>query len=147
MAQPKGDGASAGKPVPRDLPEAELEVLACLWQKKEATARQVREAMAPYRPMTHGAMATLLTRLLAKGLVARRKSDVGKAFLYAPTRVPEATYRRVMRDLRDRIFGGSGITMVASLFETRPPTAHELDQLQALLDNLRTRREHTENKP
>ena len=128
---PKTHGAAA------NLPDTELEVLACLWQAGRATAREVREAMRGYRPMTHGAMATILKRLEGKGLLSRRKGPVGKAFVYEPTQCPEPTYRRLMRDLRDRVFGGSGVTMVASLFETQPPTAEELDTLQRLLDELR----------
>ena len=72
------------------LPDAELEVLACLWQKGEATARDVREAMASYRPLTHSAVSTLLARLQEKGLVGRRKGPVGKAFLFRATDRPSA---------------------------------------------------------
>lgn len=125
---------------PRELPDAELEVLACLWQKDEASAREVREAMEGYRPMTHGAMVTLLKRLESKGLVAKRKGSVGKAFLYRPTRPPEPMYRKIMRDLRQRVFGGSGVTMVASLFETAPPNEEELAALEKLLGDLRRKR-------
>lgn len=125
---------------PREIPDAELEVLACLWQKREASAREVREAMTRYRPMSHGAMVTLLKRLEAKGLVANRKGPVGKAFLYRPTRGPEPMYRKIMRDLRERIFGGSGAAMVASLFETAPPSDEELVALEKLLEELRGKR-------
>jgi predicted transcriptional regulator len=119
------------------LPDAELEVLACLGRMGEATARAIREEMAGYRPMAHGSVSTLLKRLEGKGLVAKRKGSVGKAFLYRPARQPEYTYRGVVQDLLQRVFGGSGIALVTSLFETQPPTASELDQLEELLESLR----------
>lgn len=119
------------------LPDAELEVMACLWRLRQATARQLREAMADYRPMAHTSMMTLLSRLEAKRLVKRAKGPVGKAFLYAPTRRPDKTYRRVVGDVLQRIFGGNGPALVASLFETRPPTPAEVVKLQRLLDGLR----------
>ena len=134
------------EPKGRDLPDAELEVLACLWQKEEASAREVREAMTKYRPMTHGAMVTLLKRLESKGLVAKRKGEVGKAFIYRPTRGPEPMYRKIMRDLRQRVFGGSGVAMVASLFETTTPTDEELSALEGLLDDLRSKRSRSGNR-
>ena len=87
--------------------------------------------------MTHGAMVTLLNRLEGKGLVAKEKGPVGKAFVYEATRPPEPTYRRLMRNMHERVFGGSGVAMVASLFETRPPSPEEIDELQLLLDELR----------
>lgn len=125
---------------PRGLPDAELEVLACLWQKGEAPASDVRETMGKYRPMSHGAMVTLLKRLEGKGLVTKRKALVGKAFVYRPTRAPEPMYRKIMRDLRERVFGGSGATMVASLFETAAPSDEELVALEKLLHELRRKR-------
>jgi len=122
-----------------ELPAAELDVLACLWQKSNATARELREAMQKYRPMTHGAIATLLRRLESKGLVSKSRGPVGKAFIYTSTRAPGPTYRRIMRETRQRIFGGSGVTMVASLLENGPPTEEELDELQRLLNDLRAK--------
>jgi len=119
------------------LPDAELEVMACLWQLREATARQVREAMQIYRPMAHTSVVTLLGRLEAKGLVKRAKGPVGKAFVYTPLRRPGKTYRRVIGNVLQRIFGGNGPALVASLFETQPPTPAEVEELQRLLDQLR----------
>lgn len=124
-----------------DLPVAELEVLACLWQRGNATARDIREAMLAYRPMSHGAMVTLLKRLEQKRLVAKSKADVGKAFVYRAAHAPQPTYRSLMQRLRQRIFGGSGATMVASLFETDIPTPSELDALEDLLETLREKSE------
>lgn len=119
------------------LPDAELEVMACLWRLQEATARQLREAMHAYRPMAQTSMVTLLGRLEAKGLVKRAKGPVGKAFVYTPLRRPGKTHRRVIGDVLQRIFGGNGPALVASLFETQPPTPVELVELQRLLDRLR----------
>lgn len=130
-------GSPRSKPEVSNLPDAELEVLACLWNRKAATARQVREQMADYRPMAHGSVLTLLKRLLEKGLVTREKATAGKAFVYRPALPAAPTYRRILDDLVQRIFGGSGLTLVSSLFETRAPTPDEVDQLEALLDKCR----------
>jgi predicted transcriptional regulator len=124
-------------PPEQELPDAELEVLACLWKKGEATARDVRESMQNYRPLTHSAVSTLLTRLQDKNLVARRKGRVGKAFLYRATGRPKQTRRRLMGDLLERVFGGDALAVVSSLFETRVPSKEELDRLQELLDQLK----------
>lgn len=126
-------------------PDAELEVLACLWQHREATARQIREIMGDYRPMTHGSMVTLLKRLESKGLVSRHKGTVGKAFVYRPTRSARPTYRRILRDIVQRIFGGDGVEMVSTFFDTKPPTPTELDQMQQLLDQYRTKADTDED--
>ncbi len=121
----------------QQLPDAELDVLACLWQCGEATARQVREALDSYRPMAHGSVVTLLKRLQARGLVARRKGPEDKAFIYRPTRSVRPTYERLLRNISERIFAGNGVKMVATLFDAKPPTAEEMDRLQELLKELR----------
>lgn len=121
----------------RSVPESELEVLACLDRQGAATARELRGAMAGYRPMAHGSMVTLLKRLEGRGLVSRRKAPTGKAFVYRPTAEASATYRRVLDRLRERIFGGDPVALVASLFEGSPPDRAEIEQLQSLLDRLR----------
>jgi predicted transcriptional regulator len=126
---------------PGELPPAELEVLACLWQRGEATAREVREVMAEFRPMTHGAMVTLLRRLEDKNLVSKKKAPVGKAFVYRAKHSPHSTYRNLMSRIRKRIFGGSGASMVASLFDTDPPSPDELDALEQLVEKLRAKSE------
>jgi len=119
------------------LPEAELEVMACVWQRGESTAREVRETMAGYRPMTHGSMVTLLKRLEAKGWVAKEKGPVGKAFVYRPIRRPGPTHRRILHDLVRRIFGGNGVALISTLLDSEPPTTEELDRLEKLFEELR----------
>lgn len=127
------------------LPGAELEVLACLSHIGQATARQIRETMGTYRPMTHGSMVTLLKRLEAKGFVTHAKGDVGKAFVYRPTKSARPMHRRIIRDVVHRIFGGNGVEMVSTLFDSKPPTSRELNDLQDLLDQLRARNKARED--
>lgn len=125
----------------RRIPESELEVLASLDRLGTATARELRESLEETRPMAHGSMVTLLKRLESRGLVTRRKAETGKAFVYRPSRGASETYGDVLGRLRERIFGGDAVALVASLFEDEPPDAGELAELQALVDRLRDRTE------
>ncbi len=119
------------------IPEAELEVLACLDRLGGATARQLREAMGSYRPMAHGSVMTLLKRLEARGLVGHRKAASGKAFVFHPTEEARSTYAGVLERLRERIFGGDAVALMASLFDAAPPDADQIVELQALIDRLK----------
>jgi len=123
------------------IPQAELEVLACLDRLEAATARQLRETMDSYRPMAHGSMMTLLKRLESRGLVDRRKAGAGKAFLFSASAQARRTYSSLLARLRERVFGGDPVALVASLFETAPPDSAQLRQLQLLLDRLRSEEE------
>lgn len=122
-----------------DLPPAELDVLQCLWEADEMTARQAREMLAQRRPLSHSSVCTLLERLSGKGFVTRKKGISGKAFVYKAKIAPNRTRGQVIGGIVDRVFGGSGVDLVASLLETKPLTASEIGQLQCLIDDLKSK--------
>ncbi len=149
MAKRKQKDAASKQPTPEHLPDAELEVLACLWNRGTATAAEIREALAQFRPMVHGSVLTLLKRLGDKQLVTREKGDRGKAFVYRPTRRPGPTYRRILNQLTQRVFGGNPVTLVASLLESQAPDPDEIRQIKQLLEGLeqgRRRKEHRDER-
>jgi len=122
------------------IPDAEADVLSAVFDAGEATARAVREALARRRPMAHGTVVTLLRRLEARGLLKRRKGEEGKAFIYRPTGGHSRTFGPAVSALAQRVFGGSPAALVASLFETRPPSSQEIDELEMLVDRLKRER-------
>ncbi len=69
-------------------------------------------------------------------MVARRKS--GRSFAYRAVKKAQRAGIRVVSETLERVFGGNPIAVVSSLFESRRPTADELNQLQELVDQLRT---------
>jgi len=118
------------------LPEAELEVLARLQEVGEAQASEIRQRLQPLRPLSHASVMTLLGRLQAKGLVTRRKAEVGKAFVFSPTRKAREAYRDVVGRLLERVFANDPVALVSSLFGAKQPTAEELARLEALVERL-----------
>ncbi|WP_417383426.1 BlaI/MecI/CopY family transcriptional regulator [Gimesia sp.] len=120
----------------QDLPEAELEVLACLWNAGALTAGEIRKQLESYRPMAHGSVLTLLNRLSEKGLVKREKSGQGKSFAYRAAQGPQTTHRHILQKLRQRIFGGNSVAIVASLLESQPTSPEEIEELKALIERL-----------
>lgn len=123
----------------QELPEAELDVMSCLWVEGPSTAREIRETLAERRPMAHASVCTLLKRLEEKNCVSREKAGVGKAFRYCAEMQPAGPARRLLDNMVDRLFGGNGVALVASLLESRPPSGDELEQMQQLLNELKTR--------
>jgi predicted transcriptional regulator len=119
------------------IPDAELDVLTSLHRLREATARDLRHALQSRRPMAHGSVLTLLGRLERRGLVRRRKGPVGKAFVYVPVGAADAVRRPLLRRLLTRLFDGNPVDLVASLFETRPPTPDEAAALRRLVAGLK----------
>lgn len=120
------------------LPDAERDVLACLNQLGEATVKEVQESIRHLRAMEAASVLTLLNRLEAKKLVSKRKAEKGKAFIFRPTKASVRACQRLMEDLFLRVFGGDTNSFMASFFDTKKPSIEEIEQLQQLLDDLRS---------
>lgn len=99
-------------------PPLELECLKALWSLGEATVRQVREVLAPGRPLAYTTVMTLLDRLARKGAVSRRKA--GRSFLYTPVLAQDTLRRIAVSELIDCFFGGSPETLLAYLHGNPP---------------------------
>ena len=131
---------------PGKIPDAERDVLACLSRLGEGTVREIRAALTPVRKMEPASVMTLLKRLEARTLVSRRKADKGKAFVFRPTAGSQRVCRNLMKDLYQSVFGGDTMAFMTSFFETRKPTDDEIEQLQQLLDNLRSEKHASKGK-
>ncbi len=125
------------------LPPAELDVLAAVYAEAPVTAGRIREIMEKYRPMAHGSVVTLLTRLEAKGLVTKEKGPVGKAFLFKPLKKPEQVYKKLVKEMVDRLFNGNTGAMAVSLLEANPPTQDEVADIQKALNSAKKKAKKT----
>jgi len=132
-----GDRESNGRAP--GLPEAELEVLSHLRLMRQATAADLRALLERRRPLTHASVMTLLERLRERGLVARRRADVGKAYIYHPTRRAESAVQRTTQRFLDRAFNNDAVSMVSALFGSRRPTPREIAGLRELVARLEER--------
>ena len=122
------------------LPEAEMEVLSVLHARGEAAAREVRDALAAWRPMTHASVLTLLGRLEKKGLVWRHKAVAGKAYVYGARPAADRLYPGLVRRLLRRVFSDDPARLVASLLEAKAPSARELDEIRTVIASMESRR-------
>jgi BlaI family penicillinase repressor len=112
--------------------ELELEILKVLWRDGPSPVRQVRAALEVQgRKLAHTSVITVMNIMTDKGYLRRSKKDAG--FVYAPRIARGATLGKMLRDLVDRAFGGSGAAAVVNLLETSDVTPEELDQLRELI--------------
>lgn len=114
-------------------------MLACLWREQPATARGIREMLKKRRPMAHGSVVTLLTRLERKGIVAREKSAIGKAFLFRTLTTPDAIHRKLAGDFLERAFAGDKASLIRAVLEASPATAEEIAEIERVLSASRSR--------
>jgi predicted transcriptional regulator len=110
---------------PTDL---ELEVLQILWDSGPLTGQAIRDELAATRPLTYQSVMTVLGIMEEKGYVTRKK--VGGRFQYRARVTQQATSKRMMRDLVDRLFGGSAAVAMINLLESSELNDQELEQLR-----------------
>jgi predicted transcriptional regulator len=117
--------------------DRELEALKILWDRGEATVRDLVDAMnadAKSRGDDELAYTTVLSLLQVmeqKGLVTHRR--VGKAYVYVPRAERQSTIRRMARSFLERVFDGAVDEYLVHALEAKRLSANELDQLEAML--------------
>lgn len=115
------------QPTPR-----ELAILKVLWDRGEATVREVHEALGAQLGIVQNTVQAFLRTMEEKGLVSHR--DVGRTFVYRATRAREATSRTLLSSLLDRVFDGAMEQLVESALSLRAPTKAEIKRLRQLLE-------------
>ena len=117
--------------------DGELELLQVLWQSGPCGLGQICTALRRRRPIATTTVATILTVMLDKKLVRRKRTSQGYVWSARATRQAAAT--GMVRKLIDLVFDGSAQRLVAHLLESDQLTDQERTELGRLID--------AENKP
>src|SRR6478672_5286191 len=123
--------------------DRELEALKVLWERGEATVRDLADAMNADAAKNGGdelAYTTVLSLLQVmeqKGFVGHRR--VGKAYVYVPRAERQSTIRRMARSFLEKVFDGAVDEYLVHALESKRLSSGELDQLDAMLASARER--------
>lgn len=115
--------------------ESELEILRVLWDKREATVREVHEVLSEFKDSGYTTTLKLLQIMHEKGLVKR--NDAGKTHIYQAAVSREQTQKQMLDKMMDSLFGGSTTQLVMHALGNKAPSADELKEIQNMLDNLK----------
>lgn len=111
--------------------ERELQILKVLWQRGEATVREVYLDLRDDLPIVQNTVQAFLRLMEQKGLVSHRIA--GRSFVYRPTSSHERTKKSLLAGLLDSVFDGALDQLVASAFAARRPSREEIVRLRQLL--------------
>ena len=107
------------------LTKLELRMMQVIWKRGSSTVAEVQAEMRP--PLAYTTVQTVLNILERKGKLGRELE--GRAYVYA-AKVSEAkAYGQSLRDMIDRMFGGSSEELVMSLLKSRQIDAKRLAKL------------------
>ncbi len=117
------------------ISEAEHAVMEVLWHESPLGAQEVADRIDQTRGWSIRTVKTLLSRLLAKGVLVHEEE--GRRYLYRPVVERDDFVTRESRRLLDRMFGGSVSPLIAHLAEQDSLTPEDIAEIEALLKELK----------
>jgi len=115
--------------------ESEFEILRVLWERGEATVRDVHEELSKTKDAGYTTTLKLMQIMHEKGLVKRDESS--KTHKYTPLISREKTQKQFMGKMIDTLFQGSSTQLVMQALGNHKTSKEELDEIQKLIDNLK----------
>ncbi|MFT3904114.1 MAG: BlaI/MecI/CopY family transcriptional regulator [Niabella sp.] len=115
--------------------EGELEILQVLWDKKEATVRDVHEHLSSTKEVGYTTTLKLMQIMHEKGLVAR--NDSRRTHVYRPAIKKEVTQQTLVGKMIKNLFGGSSSQLVMQALGSQQISQEEINEIQNLLNNLK----------
>jgi BlaI family transcriptional regulator, penicillinase repressor len=117
--------------------ESELEILNILWQKGDATVREVHEELAKSKEVGYTTTLKLMQIMHEKGIVKRDESM--RTHIYQPAVNREKTQKHLLNKMIDSLFGGSSTQLVLQALGSgeQKVSAEELEKIQNLINNLK----------
>ena len=113
------------------LAELQYAIMRVLWDRGEATVAEVQEALADEKSRALTTIATMLTKMERKGVVAHRNE--GRQFVYRPRVSRSEVHRSMVGELTDRLFSGDFAALVSHLLTEQEIDAREIERLKSLI--------------
>jgi BlaI family penicillinase repressor len=118
--------------APLRLGKVQTQIMEILWQRGQATAREITGELARTQPLAHSTVQTLLRKLEAKGAITHDRQD--RTFLFRPLYQRSDVATSATRDLLARIFDGSVYGLVAHLLQHEKIAPEEWERLRKLIE-------------
>ena len=104
-----------GDREPTPLTKLELQIMQVIWRQGASNVAAVQEGLP--QQLAYTTVQTMLNILERKGKLRRKLR--GRSYVYSATVTEDKASRHAVRDLVDRMFGGSADELVMSLIKSR----------------------------
>ncbi|HEX6048759.1 MAG TPA: BlaI/MecI/CopY family transcriptional regulator [Gemmatimonadaceae bacterium] len=113
------------------LTDLQLAIMRILWDRDEATVLEVQERLRPDRDLAQTTIATLLSRLEKRGVIAHRLD--GRQFVYRPLVSEQDVRRSMVSELTMLLFDGSAAALMSHLLRSRDIDPGDLDRVKRMI--------------
>ncbi|HKI86889.1 MAG TPA: BlaI/MecI/CopY family transcriptional regulator [Thermoanaerobaculia bacterium] len=114
------------------LGDLQLAILQVLWERGEATVSEVHQALLDERGLAPTTIATMLTKMEKRGMVAHREE--GRRFVYRPEMSEAKVQRSMLRELTARVFEGDVTALVSRLLDNEEIDRDELAAIRRMIE-------------
>ncbi|MDJ1478905.1 BlaI/MecI/CopY family transcriptional regulator [Cytophagaceae bacterium YF14B1] len=121
-------------PIPKPT-EAELEILQILWQKEQATVRDVHEQLTLSKESVYTTTLKIMQIMAEKGLVTRNEEN--RTHIYMAAVREEDIQKTLLDKFIDTTFRGSAMKLVMQALGNNKTSSEELAEIQRLLEQMR----------
>ena len=115
------------------LTPLELQIMQVLWSEGPSNVLHVQECLSASNELAYNTVQTMLNILQRKGRVKRTLK--GRAYVYRPVASKEIVLGQAVRDLVERMFGGSSEDLVMSLIKSRQVDPNRIADLSRKITN------------
>jgi predicted transcriptional regulator len=130
MVDPDATARSAERPARLTAPQ--LALLRVLWERSEATVNEIQRALADERPLAATTIATLLSRLEKRGIVAYRIE--GRQYIYRALLNERDARQHALVEVKQHLFEGDVAKMVSQLLSSHELRPGDLARVKALVE-------------
>ena len=113
--------------MPLRLTGQQLAIMRLLWDRGEMTVADVQQSLSGRTQPAYSTVATMLGRLEKRGLVRHRAE--GRTYHFSPA----VSETGVVREVVDRVFGGSATALVSHLLENEELVQGDLEEIKQLI--------------
>ena len=114
------------------LTGAELEIMHVVWNLKQATVRDVYEALRERRKVAYTSVMTVMKILEQKGYLTKNQQE--RAYVYHPAQPRSQVLAVMVRDFVDRVFQGAAKPLLVHLVEDRRLSQKDLAEIRRLME-------------
>jgi BlaI family penicillinase repressor len=115
--------------------ESELEILQILWEKGEASVREVHEILIATKDAGYTTTLKLMQIMLEKGLVERDATS--RTHIYKALIKQADAQKHYLDKMINNVFNGSAANLVMQALGNHRSSKAEIDAIKQYLDNLK----------
>jgi BlaI family penicillinase repressor len=119
-------------PERHQLTELQIAILRLLWTRGELTVLDIWEALHAERGLAQTTVATLLSRLQRRGVLARRIND--RQYYYRALVTEADVQVSMVEELTERLFNGDVPALVNHLLTAQEMSPGDLDRVRRMID-------------